>query len=155
MRRAIFAAILTTAALPAFAATKSAAVSLSLDEVHTLTFQRPVATVYVGNPSIADITMIDSRHAFVLGKAYGRTNIVALNPDGVQVFGTHVTVTGNDTAGTVTLNRGTQRVTYSCTGNRCEPTPVPGDGKDSFDAANSQIGTHQGAAKSAANAAGG
>lgn len=157
MRRAVLAVLLTAAALPAFAAgpiaaKKTADVSLSLDEVHTLTFHGPVATVYVGNPSIADITMIDARHAFVLGKAYGRTNIVALNSDGAQVFGTHVTVTGNDTAGTVTLNRGAQRVTYSCTGNRCEPTPVPGDGKDAFESANSQNGTHQSAAKSAAGA---
>jgi hypothetical protein len=155
MRRALFAALLTAAALPAFAAGKPADVSLSLDEVHTLTFHGPVATVYVGNPSIADITMIDARHAFVLGKAYGRTNIVALNANGVQVFGTHVSVTGSDAAGTVTLNRGVQRVTYSCTGNRCEPIPVPGDSPASFDAANGQNGTHQGAAKTAANAAGG
>ena len=67
--------------------------NLGLDEVHTLTFRAPIATVYVGNPAIADITMIDARHAFVQGKSYGRTNIVALNHDGVQVFNTGVTVT--------------------------------------------------------------
>ena len=54
----------------------------------------PVSTVYVGNPTIADVTMIDARHAFVQGKGYGRTNIVALNRDNVQVFNTRITVTG-------------------------------------------------------------
>ena len=125
------------------------AVALALDEVHTLTFRAPVATVYVGNPTIADVTMIDARHAFVQGRA-GRTNIVALNRDNVQVFNTHVTVTGNDGGGTVTLNRGAQRVTLNCAGGRCEPTPMPGDGKDSYDAANGQTASHQSAAHGAA-----
>src|SRR4051812_33676423 len=79
-------------------------VALALDEVHTLAFQTPVSTVYVGNPSIADVPRIDARHAFVQGKAYGRTNVMALNRDNVMVFNTHISVTGNDGGGTVTLN---------------------------------------------------
>src|SRR5450432_4389608 len=151
MRRAIFAAAFLAAA-PAYAASKSDSVALALDEVHTLTFRNPVATVYVGNPTIADVTMIDARHAFVQGKGYGRTNIVALNRDNVQVFNTHVTVTGNDGGGTVTLNRGVQRVTLNCSGGRCEPTPMPGDGKDSYDAASGQATAHQNAARTIAAA---
>jgi len=171
MRRALFAAALIAAATPAFAAGKHAVpvkhadksankhanknankndwVALSLDEVRTLAFNAPVSTVYVGNPSIADVTMIDSRHAFVQGKGYGRTNIMALNRDNVMVFNTHVTITGNDGGGMVTLNRGAQRVTLNCVGGRCEPTPMPGDGKDSFDAAG-QTAAHQVTARTAA-----
>jgi type IV secretory pathway protease TraF len=148
MRRALFAAALF-AATPAYAAGRNDSVALALDEVHTLTFRAPVSTVYVGNPTIADVTMIDARHAFVQGKGYGRTNIMALNRDNVMVFNTHVTVTGNQGGGTVTLNRGAQRVTLNCTGGRCEPTPMPGDGKDS-DAFNGQIAAHQSAARGAA-----
>ncbi len=154
MRRALFAAALLAAA-PALAAGKPVApknefVALALDEVHTLTFRAPVSTVYVGNPTIADVTMIDARHAFVQGKGYGRTNLVALNRDNVQVFNTHITVTGNDSGGTVTLNRGAQRVTLSCAGGRCEPAPMPGDGKDFYDAANGQAAAHQAAARGVA-----
>jgi Flp pilus assembly secretin CpaC len=127
-------------------------VGLGLDEVHTLTFRTPVATVYVGNPSIADVTMIDARHAFVQGKGYGRTNIMALNHDNVMVFNTHVTVTGNSGGGTVTLNRGAQRVTLNCGGGRCETTPMPGDGKDSFESS-AQTAAHQNAARGVALAA--
>jgi Flp pilus assembly secretin CpaC len=133
----------------ALAAGKEDAVALALDEVHTLTFRTPVATVYVGNPSIADVTMIDARHAFVQGKGYGRTNIMALNRDNVMVFNTHVSVTGNNSGGTVTLNRGSQRVTLNCAGGRCEQTPTPGDGKD-YDTAVSQLTGHQSAARGAA-----
>src|SRR5690349_19591365 len=161
MRRALFAAALLAIAAPALAAGKQAAkpadknvsksdtVALALDEVHTLTFRTPVATVYVGNPSIADVTMIDARHAFVQGKGYGRTNIMALNRDNVMVFNTHVSVTGNNSGGTVTLNRGSQRVTLNCAGGRCEQTPTPGDGKD-YDTAVSQLTGHQSAARGAA-----
>jgi hypothetical protein len=143
--RALLAAALF-AATPACAA----GVSLALDEVHTVTFKNPVATVYVGNPAIADITMIDARHAFVQGKSFGHTNIVALNRDGAQVFNSSVMVTGGDSAGIVTLNRGAQRVTYSCAGSRCEPTPTPGDATTAFEAVSGQATAHAGAAKSAA-----
>jgi len=149
MHRAVFFAATLIAVTPAYAADKNEGVALALDEVHTLTFRTPVSTVYVGNPSVADVTMIDARHAFVQGKGYGRTNIMALNHDNVTVFNTQVTVTGSRDGGTVTLNRGAQRVTLNCAGGRCEPTPMPGDGKDS-DAINAQITAHQAAARTAA-----
>jgi hypothetical protein len=98
--------------------------------------------------------MVDARHAFVQGKGYGRTNIVALNQDGRQVFGANVNVIGADHGDTVVLNRGAQRITYSCTEQRCEPTPMPGDGKDSFDAQNNQTNLHQEAARKAAKSGG-
>jgi hypothetical protein len=148
--RAFFAAAVLIATTPAYAASDT--VALALDEVHTLTFKTPVATVYVGNPTIADVTMLDARHAFVQGKGYGRTNIVALNRDNVQVFNAHVTVVGARDSGTVTLNRGAQRVTLTCAGGRCEPTPTPGDDQKAFDAANNQANTHQAQARSVATA---
>jgi len=146
MRRAFLAAAaLFAAGLPA----QAAGVALAMDEVHTVTFKKPVATVYVGNPAIADITMIDARHAFVQGKAFGRTNIVALNQDGTQVFNTAVTVTGNS-VGTVTLNRGAQRVTYNCGGGRCEAVPTPGDAPEAFQQITGQATAHENDAKAAA-----
>jgi hypothetical protein len=155
MRRALLAAALlasSAAIAPALAAgkapvSKNETVALALDEVHTLTFRAPIATVYVGNPTIADVTMIDARHAFVQGKGYGRTNLIALNRDNEQVFNTHITVTGNNAGGTVTLNRGAQRVTLNCAGGRCEPTPMPGDDQKAYDSAASQAAAHQNAAR--------
>jgi hypothetical protein len=88
----------------------------------------------------------------VQGKGYGRTNIVALNRDNVQVFNAHITVIGARDSGTVTLNRGAQRITLTCAGGRCEPTPTPGDDQKAFDAANNQATTHQNTARSVASA---
>jgi Pilus formation protein N terminal region len=146
MRRTLFAALVVVAASPAYAD----GVAISMDEVRTITFPKPVATVYVGNPAIADINMIDSRHAFVLGKGFGNTNIVALDHEGDQVSNTHVSVMAREDS-TVTLQRGTGRLTYSCTASHCEATPQPGDAKDAYDAVNGQLATHEGAAKSAAS----
>jgi hypothetical protein len=156
MRRVLIAATVLACATQAYAAPKathaSSDVALALDEVHTLTFKAPIATVYVGNPAIADVTMIDSRHAFVQGKGYGRTNIVALNSDNVQVFNTHVTVSGSEGGGTVTLNRGAQRITLNCAGGRCEPTPTPGDDQKIYDTEAGQASAHQNAARGMATA---
>jgi hypothetical protein len=146
MRRTLFAALVVVAASPAYAD----GVAISMDEVRTITFPKPVATVYVGNHAIADINMIDSRHAFVLGKGFGNTNIVALDHEGDQVSNTHVSVMAREDS-TVTLQRGTGRLTYSCTASHCEATPQPGDAKDAYDAVNGQLATHEGAAKSAAS----
>ncbi|MES2293103.1 MAG: pilus assembly protein N-terminal domain-containing protein [Pseudomonadota bacterium] len=145
MRRILFA-ILTLSAAPAHAA----GVSVAMDEVRTVTFPKSVATIYVGNPSIADINMIDSRHAFILGKGYGNTNMLALDQDGKQVSNTHISVLARQDA-SITLQRGANRITYSCTAAHCEATPQPGDGKEAFDAANGQIAAHQATAKTAAN----
>lgn len=148
--RAFFAAALLIATTPAYAASDT--VALALDEVHTLTFNTPVATVYVGNPTIADVTMLDARHAFVQGKGYGHTNIVALNRDNKPVFNASIAVVGAHDSNTVTLNRGTQRITFTCAGGRCEPTPTPGDDQKAFDAAAAALSSHQAAARSLAAA---
>jgi hypothetical protein len=152
MRRVLIAATVLACVTQANAAPKGSDVALALDEVHTLTFKNPIATVYVGNPAIADVTMIDSRHAFVQGKGYGRTNIVALNSDNVQVFNTHITVTGGEGSGTVTLNRGAQRITLNCAGGRCEPTATPGDDQKIYDTESAQASSHQNTARGMATA---
>ena len=146
MRRTLLAALLLCSAMPAYAA----GVSVVMDEVRTITFPKTVSTVYVGNPAIADINMIDSRHAFILGKGYGNTNMVALDQDGKQVSNTHISVMARQDS-SLTLQRGASRVTYSCSAAHCEITPQPGDGKDVFEAANGQIAAHSATAKTAAN----
>ena len=101
-------------------------VSVPMDEVRTVTFAKPVTTVYVGNPTIADINMIDSRHAFLLGKSFGTTNIIALDAQGREVANTGVSVSGRH-GSTVTLTKGTAQTTLACSNERCQASPLPGD----------------------------
>jgi Flp pilus assembly secretin CpaC len=126
-------------------------ISVPLDEVRVVAFSHPVATVYVGNPMVADVSVIDSRHAFVLGKAFGATNIVALDSDGKQLVNEHVTVFGH-TGSTVILHRGVAQATYNCASSRCEVAPTPGDDKDSYASRMEQTVGHQDANLKAANA---
>jgi Flp pilus assembly secretin CpaC len=127
-------------------------ISVPLDEVRVVAFSHPVATVYVGNPVIADVSVIDSRHAFILGKGFGATNIVALDADGKQLVNEHVSVFGH-TGSTVILHRGVAQATYNCANSRCEVAPTPGDDKDTYASRTEQMTGHQDAGMKAASAA--
>jgi len=133
MRRTVALAFAVAAGLTGSQAL-AGGVAVPLDEVRTVAFAKPVATVYVGNPSIADINMIDARHAFVLGKRFGTTNIIALDNSGHEVANTYVSVSGSNGA-IVTLtkgatpSKGATQTTLSCTDARCEESPVPGDAR--------------------------
>lgn len=126
MRHTIAAALVL--GLFSTSALAAGGVVVPMDEVRTVTFAKPVKTVYVGNAVIADVNMIDSRHAFVLGKAFGTTNVVALDDSGREVSNTFVSV--SETRGsTVTVFRGAGQVTMSCGGPRCQVSPIPGDAR--------------------------
>jgi hypothetical protein len=142
MRRIVLAAVLSS--LTFGSAEAGSAMSVPLDEVRVVSFVKPVATLYVGNPVIADVMIIDNRHAFVQGKAFGTTNVVALDSAGRPVANQQIVVAGKGGAGaTVTLQRGKEQMTYACAGNRCQPAPQPGDAKDAFEAGTEQISKYQ------------
>ncbi len=134
MRLATLAFVLT--ATPALA---GGGVVVPIDEARTVSFPRAVTTVFVGNPMIADVNMIDSRHAFVLGKAYGNTNVIGLDHGGRQVSNTIVSVMENR-GSLVTVFHGVGQQTMACAGPRCQESPTPGDAgyKDKID----DVGKH-------------
>ena len=139
MRRILLATVLLTGVA---VSADAAGVAIPLDEVRMVTFAKPVATLYIGNPTIADVTMIDKRHGFIQGKAFGTTNIIALDGNGREISNRRVVVAGGSSA-VVTLQKGSQQTTYACASSRCEPAPTPGDGKDSYDSALDQMSKHQ------------
>jgi Flp pilus assembly secretin CpaC len=113
-------------------------VEIPLDQVHVLAFKTPVKTVFVGNPVIADITVIDPTHVFILGKNFGTTNVVALDEKGEEFFNEQVTVL--DRPGSiVTLQRGVGKSTLNCNAARCEVAPTPGDENIPYDLLTGQI----------------
>src|SRR5215472_8860206 len=57
-------------------------IGVTVDQARLVSFTEPVKTLYVGNPWIADIQMVDAQHAFVLGKTFGVTNLVAMSANG-------------------------------------------------------------------------
>lgn len=127
-------------------------VVVAMDNVTMVAFRRPVSTVYVGNPSIANVTMIDSRHVFVLGKRFGATNLIALGANDSVVANDLVTVSGRH-AGAVTVYRGSESYNYSCTSAHCETRPMPGDPKNYFDNTETAAAAHEDTGIKAAGAA--
>jgi hypothetical protein len=129
-------------------------VSVMMDNVALVSFEKPVATVYVGNSSIAELTMVDSQHVFVLGKRFGATNLIALGADKTIVANDPVTVSSRH-ADAITVFRGSDTFNYACTGYHCETRPVPGDPKNYFDNTEGPAGEHEDAGTKAASAGGG
>jgi Flp pilus assembly secretin CpaC len=123
-------------------AASAAGIAVPLDEVRVITFKYPVKTVFIGNPVIADVTVIDPQHVFVLGKSFGTTNLVALDDEGNQRVNEHVSVFGR-TGEAVTLHRGAAQTTLTCTPSQCVAAPTPGDDNTAFDAVTGQIEKHQ------------
>jgi Flp pilus assembly secretin CpaC len=119
----------------------SRGISVRLDEVRIVTFNRPVSTVFVGNPVVADATIIDQHHIFVLGKGFGTTNMIALGPQSEPVANQQLTVL--NPGGLVTINKGSAQMSYTCTGGRCAASPIPGDQKTFFDENTSSTSSHQ------------
>jgi hypothetical protein len=124
-------------------------VSVPMDNVTLVSFKTPVSTVYIGNPSVAQLNVIDSRHVFVLGKRFGATNLLALGPDKTLIENDPVTVTSRH-AEAVTIFRGNETYNYVCTEFHCETRPVPGDPRDWFDNTEGAAGQHEETANRAA-----
>lgn len=104
----------------------AAEIDVPLDNVMTITLDRPATTFYVGNPTIAGITVVDARHVFVLGKSFGTTNLITLDAEGRETLNEQVIVT-NRPGTEITVQRGNYRTTMMCTPEHCQAAPAPGD----------------------------
>jgi len=120
----------------------AAGIEIPLDQVRIVTFKAPVKTVFVGNPVIADVTVIDPTHVFILGKNFGTTNVVALDGAGREAANEQITVLERP-GGAVTLQRGAAKMTMICTSSRCEAAPTPGDDKAPYETVTGQIAVRE------------
>ncbi len=120
----------------ALAAPASAAITARIDEATAVTLSGSAANVVVGNPAIADVSIVDRRRIAVLGRAYGTTNVMVFDAAGRIIYNSLVTVT-SPSAGHVSMFRGPIVHNYTC-GPRCERTPMPGEPSDGVYAPYSQ-----------------
>jgi hypothetical protein len=154
MRRTVTLAVIAAiSSIAGFAPVFAGTFSVPMDEVRILTFSKPVSTVYMGNTVVADATLIDSKHAFVLGKTMGETNLIAMGAGGKVISNDQIAVFGRR-VGMVTLNRGSVQFNFSCTSLQCETQPVPGDDKDYFVNTHSAQQTHEDMANKAGSGGG-
>lgn len=124
LRRAFAGAIIISALALSHAAAADT-IDVVLDQAKVLQLPPNTQTIIVGNPIIADVTMLKSTNQMVLtGKGYGETNMIALDADGNAIGESLVRVTGINHG--LIVQRGTARETYSCN-PRCQPTVNLGD----------------------------
>jgi Flp pilus assembly secretin CpaC len=130
----VLAPVLLAAALLLPRATLAAEAPLNvvLDQATIMRLPEKVSTIVVGNPLIADVAVQSGGLVVVTGKGYGSTNLMVLDRSGTVLLERQVVVRG-PTDQTVSVYRGAERETYSCTPN-CERRITLGDSAGYFTA---------------------
>jgi hypothetical protein len=127
--------LLTSAVLLGLAAGPTTAIAAAPDEVlRVMLDQAKIAripegtvTLVIGNPIVADVTMLKGSGAMVVtGKGFGDTNLIALDGQGNVLDEKTIRVV--PTGSTLIVQRGMERESYSCA-PQCMPSVQLGDGK--------------------------
>ena len=108
-----------TLAVPAAAG----AMTVRLDQNTLLDLRAPAGTVLIGNPAIADVSLVTPNRVAILGRGFGETNVVITDRMGRVIFEQEVRVA--PPAGTrVAIYRGAELSNYSCSPACARMTPA-------------------------------
>jgi hypothetical protein len=129
------------------------AIAVNVDQAKLVKLPSRVATIVVGNPLIADVTLQTGGVIVVTGKGYGATNFIAMDRGGEILVDRVIQVEG-PTDQLVTVYRGVERETYSCM-PICQRRATLGDGDNYFKSVMEQAGSLSGQASTSAAAAAG
>lgn len=128
--QALASTVLLLAALMASPAHAIDTISIAIDQATITKMPDSVSTLVIGNPIIADVTVRPGGLLVVTGKAYGVTNLIALDASGAVLSERFIEVTGPRDE-VVVVYRGIDRESYSCMPD-CQPRIVLGDGRQYF-----------------------
>lgn len=111
MRRLILACMAAAAiASPAIAAPST---NVAIDHTTRINLRGAAASVIVGNPAVADVTVVDERTLFLSGRGYGVTEVTVLDPLGRTIWSSEVVVTAPN-QGSVSIYRGANVTEMAC-----------------------------------------
>ena len=125
------------------------ALKIIIDRAKVVRIAHPADTIIVGNPSIVDATIQDSRTIVLTGRNFGVTNMIILDSEGDAIVDETIVVQGHET-NTVRIYRQAIRETLACS-PVCENTLTVGDEAAKFEAMDEQIKARNGLADEAAN----
>jgi len=123
-------------------------ITVNVDQAKLIRLPTRVATIVVGNPLIADITLQSGGVVVLTGKGYGSTNFIAMDRSGEILVDRVIQVEG-PTDQLVTVYRGVERESYSCL-PICQRRITLGDGETYFKSTMDQAGSLSGQAGGAA-----
>jgi mevalonate kinase len=129
-QRLVAAALLSATMLTAFPAL-AATFTVTLDQAQIMRLPDKVATIVIGNPSIADATLQSGGVLVVTGKGYGSTNLLAMDRTGKIVMDTTIQVVGPAGGDLIVVYKGVTRESYSCS-PECAPRATLGDDNKFF-----------------------
>src|SRR5215470_8690479 len=124
-------------------------IAVNVDQAKLVKLPGKVATIVVGNPMIADVTLQPGGVVVVTGKGYGATNFIAMDRSGEILVDRLIQVEGPSEQ-LVTVYRGVDRETYSCM-PMCQRRMTLGDGDKYFGSVIQQAGSLNNQANVAAN----
>ena len=122
-------------------------IAVNVDQAKLVRLPGKVATIVVGNPLIADVSLQPGGIVVVTGKGYGATNFIAMDRNGEVLVDRQIQVEG-PTDQLVTVYRGVERESYSCM-PICQRRVTLGDGETYFKSAIDQAGSLSGQAGAA------
>lgn len=119
----VLALLASAAAVAAASAAvaQSGRLNIEIDQAQRVQLRGPAGSVIVGNPQIADVTVVDANTLYITGKGYGVTEVVAVDSIGRTVFQSQVVVTSGDGNGRVRVWRGGQATEMACASS-CSPS---------------------------------
>jgi Flp pilus assembly secretin CpaC len=108
-------------------------ISVVIDQAHLVDLPAGTSTLIIGNPTIADVTMIGAKGSLMVltPKAFGETNFIALDASGKPLTESIIRVVGGSDA--LIVQRGMERQSYACA-PRCQATEKLGDDTKFFQA---------------------
>lgn len=106
-------------------ANEGTVVSIKVNMARILRINAPAATVIIGNPGIADVTIQDPQTLVLTGKSFGETNLIVLDAAGNPIADTMLQVV-QDQASVVTVYEASRRTSLSCE-PVCQPVIMIGD----------------------------
>lgn len=125
MRKLARTIILGAATLAISASALAQQFHVEASKTRQLKLRGDAATVVLGDPTVADVSVHDKNLLFVTGRTFGSTNILIFDKDGKPLYSGDVVVTVN-TTNFVAINRGGATNTYDCA-PRCRSVTVLGD----------------------------
>lgn len=138
------------AALAASASAPPGMLTVTIDQAKVAQLPAGTRTLVVGNPAIADVTMLKGGAAMVVtGKGYGLTNLIALDAQGNIIDEKNIAVEAAKAV--LVVQRGSERESYWCN-PVCMPTVQVGDDNGAFSTASGQVSAHSALASGSAAA---
>jgi hypothetical protein len=128
------------------AAANERAIRVAIDYARIVKIPQGAQTLVVGNPLIADVTMLKNSQLMVItGKSFGSTNLVVLDRTGAQVGESILTVVPSEDK--VVVQRGPHRESLSCN-PRCAKAVDLADDVQYMNATIEAVKSHDSAATS-------